>query len=303
MKKGALIKPPALRRGDGVGIVSPAGPVREAQLHDGLKHLESSGFEVHMAPHVYAKGEYLAGEDPLRLADLHAMFLSPEIKAIFCSRGGYGSLRLLDRLDYHLVRKHPKILVGFSDITALLMALYHQGGLVTFHGPMVVNLASIRSSSWTHLCGVLCENHPVTLRYKEGTVLSEGRGVGPLLGGNMSLICHLLGTPFFPSLKGAILCLEDRGEPSYRLDRMWTHLAQADQLQDLAGVVVGQYVDCGDMSAFHGQLEHRFAGTGIPVVTGFPMGHGSDNLAFPLGIQAELNTEQMTLRTLEPHLL
>ncbi|MFO7985909.1 MAG: LD-carboxypeptidase [Desulfatiglandaceae bacterium] len=301
--KGAPMKPRALHHGDGVGIISPAGPVSEDQLAAGIKRLESSGFKVHTGPHVYAKSNYLAGEDSLRLADFHAMFLNSEIKAVFCSRGGYGSLRLLDRIDYDLVRKHPKLLIGFSDITALLMALYKHSGLVTFHGPMVVNLSSIRTASWTHFHRLLSEGGPVTIPCSQGKVLSKGRAVGPLLGGNMSLICHLIGTPFFPSLHGAILFLEDRGEPPYRLDRMLTHLAQAGELQDLAGVVAGRFVDCGGMTAFHGLLEARFAGTDVPVVTGFPLGHGSDNLALPMGIRAELDTDRMTLRTMEPHVL
>lgn len=266
----------------------------------GIKHLESSGFKVHTGPHVYHRCDYLAGEDAERLADFHGMFLSEEITAIFCSRGGYGSLRLLNKIDYHLVRNHPKILIGYSDITALLMALYQQIGLVTFHGPMLFNWSR---PSRTHMYGMLSENKPATLRWDQGDVLLPGRAVGTLLGGNLSLICHLAGTPFLPSLKGAILCVEDRGEPLYRVDRMLTHLALTGQVQGLAAVIAGQFVDCGDKAAINRLFESRFAGNGVPVITGFPMGHGSENLTIPMGIQAELNTDAKTLRTLEPHLL
>ncbi len=301
--KQGLIKPPPLKTGDHVGIISPAGPVQTSQIGFGINYLESKGFTVHLAAHIYDQKGYLAGNDVDRLRDFHAMFEEREIKAIFCTRGGYGTLRLLHKIDYALIRRHPKILVGYSDITALLMALHSQIGLVTFHGPMVARFASRPENTLGHLVELLSGKKPVTIRGEGGRVLSEGRASGPVVGGNLTLLCHLLGTPFFPSLDGAILFVEERGEALYRMDRMLTHLAQAGKLSGLAGVIGGQFLDCGDLDAVNDIIASRFTESDIPVMTGLPMGHGSLNLTIPIGIDAEMDTEQMTLKTLEPHVL
>lgn len=302
-KQQALIKPPALKAGDRVGIISPAGPIRQSELSFGIAHLESAGFTVHLAPHVYDQKDYLAGDDLDRLADFREMFADPEIRAVFCTRGGYGTLRLLDRIDYDTIRRHPKILVGYSDITALMMALCKRSGLVTFHGPMMARLPSKPEHALTHLYEILAGRQPVTIHGEDGHALIGGRAAGPVVGGNLTLLCHLLGTPFFPPLDRAILLLEDRGEALYRLDRMLTHLTQAGQLSNLVGVVGGQFLDCGPMTAVNDLIETTFSKHHIPVVTGFPVGHGSENMTLPMGIRAELDTGQMTLSTLEPHVV
>ena len=232
IKRATIIRPPRLRPGDQIGVISPAGPVNRSDLQPGLRLLESSGFRVLVAPHVYNRRGYLAGDDEARLADLHAMFQDKDIKAIFCARGGYGSLRLLSKIRYDLIKESPKIFVGYSDITALLMAIYKKTGLVTFHGPMFRELALRSQENWESLLGLLSSKQLVKLSLTEGSAFINGRATGPLIGGNLSLICHLLGTPFFPSLDGCILFIEEKGEALYRLDRMITHLALSKKLKN-----------------------------------------------------------------------
>ncbi len=294
-----MIKPPKLKRGETVGIVSPAGPVNESDLEVDLRFLKAEGFSVHVAPHVYDSLEYLAGKDEDRLSDLHQMFRNPEIKAVFCARGGYGSLRLLDRIDYDLIRKNPKIIVGYSDITALLAAIFKKTGLITFHGPMVRGLSSLPEKARASLVQIISSEQPHSFSPMEGRPLSRGKAIGPLMGGNLSLICHLVGTPFMPNLAGCILFIEDRGEALYRVDRMLTHLKLTGGLKGIAGLITGQFVDCGDQAAIDRLIKEQFAPMNIPIATGFPLGHGPDNTTLPLGIPAELDADAMTLSLLE----
>ncbi len=241
----------------------------------------------------------MAGEDEARLEDLHAMFQDQEIRAIFCARGGYGSPRLLDKIHYALIKKNPKILVGYSDITALLMAVHKKTGLVTFHGPMVRELADKDQNNWENLLHLVSSNQPIKLSFAEGTALIQGRAMGTLMGGNLSLICHLIGTDFFPSLDGCILFVEERGEPLYRLDRMLTHLSLTNQLKGISGLVAGRFEGCGEISAINNLLADTVLDLEIPLVAGVSVGHGQKNLALPLGIQAELNTDNMILSITE----
>jgi len=290
-----IIKPPRLKKGDRIGIIAPAGPVDESDLQPGLELLESSGFNVRLAPHVYDRKDYLAGKDEARLGDLHAMLQDDEIKAVMCARGGYGSLRLLDGIRYDLIRERPKIIAGYSDITALLMAIHTRTGLITFHGPMVRGLANNDRINWESLLKLISSDQPAEMDLNECTVLLPGKASGPLIGGNLSLICHLLDTPYLPSLEGCVLFIEDRGESSYRLDRMLTHLALTGKLKGISGLIAGQFEECGDEENIHILLSSIMSELGIPLVAGFPVGHGQKNIALPLGLTAKLDTERMTL--------
>ena len=295
MNKLPIIKPPRLKKGDRIGIIAPAGPVDESDLQPGLEILESAGFNVRLAPHVYDRKDYLAGKDEARLGDLHAMLQDDEIKAVMCARGGYGSLRLLDGIRYDLIRETPKIIAGYSDITALLMAIHTNTGLITFHGPMVRGLAGNNGNNWESLLKLISSDQPAEMDLNECTVLLPGNASGPLTGGNLSLICHLLGTPYLPSLEGCILFIEDRGESLYRLDRMLTHLALTGKLNGISGLVAGRFEECGDETAIHILLNSIVSELGIPLVAGFPLGHGQKNIALPIGLTAEFDTELMTL--------
>ncbi|MBW2709541.1 MAG: LD-carboxypeptidase [Deltaproteobacteria bacterium] len=294
-----MIKPSKLKPGDVVGVVSPAGPVNRNELDAGLHFLKTKGYTVHVAPHVYDRQEYLAGNDEDRLSDLHDMFRNTEVKAIFCSRGGYGSLRLLDRIDYDLIRKNPKIIVGYSDMTALLAAIFKKTGLITFHGPMVKGLPSLPETAWQTLVQMISSEQPASFRSMAGYPLQGGKATGPIMGGNLSLICRLPGTPFMPSLAGCILFIEDRGEALYRLDRMLTHLTLAGSLEGIKGLIAGQFIDCGEPTAIDRLIKERFSPMNIPIAAGFPLGHGPENTTLPLGVLAELDTDVMTLSLLE----
>lgn len=300
IKRLPIIKPPRLKPGDQIGVVSPAGPVSESELQAGLKILESSGFRVRLAPHVYSRQDYLAGNDEARLEDLHAMLQDQEIKAVFCARGGYGSLRLLAKMNFDLIRRNPKILLGYSDITALLLAIYKKTGLVTFHGAVVKELAKNRNRNFQSFLDLASSKNSLTLKLTKGMALIPGKAKGTLLGGNLSLICHLMGTPFMPSLKDVILFIEDKGEPPYRIDRMLTHLRLSGLLEDLSALIVGTLKGCGDISSLNQVLADSVSDLKIPVIRGLPVGHGRENHSLPIGVQAEIDTEGMTLSITEP---
>jgi muramoyltetrapeptide carboxypeptidase len=240
------IKPPRLIEGDRIGILAPAGPVLQDEIQPGLDFLESLGFKPVCSPHLFDQVGYLAGEDNARLKDLHAMFGDRKIRAVFCARGGYGTHRILQKLDYPLFQQHPKILVGYSDITALLCALFKKSGLITIHGPVLRDLLKGDGRNAALLLKLMTSDELTTVNFPSGIAVKKGKVQGVLLGGNLSLICHLIGTPFLPSFKGKLLFIEEKGEPLYRIDRMLTHLLLSGELEKCAGLMVGAFEDCGD---------------------------------------------------------
>jgi muramoyltetrapeptide carboxypeptidase len=278
-----------------VGVIAPAGPVKESELQPGLSFLESLGFPVSLSPHLYDEQDYLAGGDAGRLEDLHAMFQDKAIQAVWCARGGYGTMRLLHRMDYGLIGANPKIFVGYSDITALLLALYKRTGLVTFHGPVVRDLFKKDPKNVQSFLNLMTSGPATAVDLTGGRVIHPGHGEGPLLGGNLSLICHLIGTPFMPDCEGALLFIEEKGEPLYRLDRMITHLKLSGLLERCAGLMIGQLEDCGDESSINRLLSERLSDLQVPVARGLAVGHGPVNTVLPIGVHATLDTEQMTL--------
>jgi muramoyltetrapeptide carboxypeptidase len=223
----------------------------------------------------------------------------PETKAIFCARGGYGCMRLLRDIDYGLIGKTPKILVGYSDITALILAVFHKTGLVTYHGPMVREFIHDKEANLSDLLDFLGSQGDGLRVIRGGESLSDGRARGRLIGGNLSLICHLLGTSFLPSFEGGILFLEDRGEPPYRVDRMLTHLALSGRLDGLSGLIFGDFENCGEAQLIDRLMKEFSSNLDFPVMKGFAIGHGAANIPLPLGVEAELDTEAMTLKLLE----
>jgi muramoyltetrapeptide carboxypeptidase len=294
-----LLKPPRLRTGDTIGVISPAGPVRESELMPGIGFLESRGFRVNLAPHVLDVEDYLAGTDADRLGDLHAFVREPEIKAIFCARGGYGSMRLLRDIDYDLIKGSSKIMVGYSDITSLILAVHKKTGMVTVHGPMVREYIHGKESNLEGLLEFLMSRSDRCMEITVGEAVRHGRARGRLVGGNLSLICHLVGTPFLPSFDEGILFLEDRGEAPYRVDRMLTHLALSGRLDKVSGLIFGDFEKCGEASTTNRLIESFSRHFHFPVVRGFQVGHGRTNVPLPIGVEAELDTKGMTLRLLE----
>jgi muramoyltetrapeptide carboxypeptidase len=314
----ALLKPERLSPGDTVGIVTPASPPPDPKDIDGfVQAIERLGFKPKLAPHARSRHGFLAGTDRDRAADLMSLFADRRVKAVFCARGGYGAGRLLARLDYDAIRRHPKILLGFSDITALHCALLTKAKLVSFHGPTISsNLHQAGPSDFTVQCLVRTLTQPsapgaICRGYQEGTVtvLRRGRASGPLLGGNLSLLCTLLATPYQPSFKNRILFFEDIDEPPYRFDRMLTHLLNAGLLQQVAGVAIGINQGCVDSKArtpgeyrqsLEDVLKERLLPLKVPIVAGLPFGHVRCNATLPIGLQATLDADHAGLHIDEP---
>jgi muramoyltetrapeptide carboxypeptidase len=232
------IRAPRLKANHLVGIIAPASPISKSEIRKGIQLIESFPLQVRLGTHLFDHSHYLAGSDQDRVSDLHSMFSDPEIKGILCARGGYGSLRSLDKIDYGLIRKNPKVLVGFSDLTALLMAIYKHSGLITMHGPTVSEL--LNGDNWHHLCRLITTSYKPRLSLKRGMVINGGTARGILLGGNLATLCSLIDTPFLPSFEGVILFLEEKGEQPYRLDRMLTQLLLSGRLDHLSALVIGQ---------------------------------------------------------------
>jgi muramoyltetrapeptide carboxypeptidase len=294
------LKPPRLKKGEHIGIIAPAGPVDPSELESAIGLLESFGHRTILANQVYDRRRYLAGNDEARLGALHGMFEDETIKAILCARGGYGTLRILDRINVDLIRDHPKIIVGYSDITALLLSIYKQTGLITFHGPVVKEFLKNQGKNLRSIFDLVRGDSLLRFDLTNGEALKQGKGTGMLLGGNLSLISSLVGTPFLPSFKGAILFLEERDEPLYRIDRMLTHLRLSGIFDGIHGLVAGHFEECGDRNALNELLLDAVTNQNIPVMTGLPVGHGQENLTLPLGLEASLNTDQMALSLAEP---
>ncbi|MEE9122092.1 MAG: LD-carboxypeptidase [Syntrophobacteria bacterium] len=291
-----LIKPPRLRPGDRVGVLAPASPCPVNELEIGCAILEKLGLEVVVdVGSESLQSGYLAGSDGYRASRFNQFVQDSEIKGLFCARGGYGSLRILPELSYDRLRSTPKPLVGFSDITALLLACYRQTGLVCFHGPTVSSLATADQNTVDSLWKALSTTEPVQLHFPEALCLKPGSGVGTVLGGNFTTLSHLLGTSFFPSFAGAILFLEDRGEPPYRIDRMLTQLLHTGFFGDIAGLILGDFSDSGSHDELNELVQERLVSTSFPILSGAPIGHEQQNLTLPLGLPATLDAEAGTL--------
>lgn len=293
--------PRALRPGDAVALVSPAGPVVAEKIESAVKVLQGWGLRPRVYPHALDQYSFYAGRDEDRAGDLNDAFADPEIRGIICNRGGYGVQRIINHLDLEAVRRDPKLVVGFSDITALHAALWAGARLATVHGPVATQLerGGTFASGMKH---TLMSIEPVLVEAVADeptfSVRTQGRASGLLLGGNLSMLSTSIGTPFMPDLTGAILLLEDVGEASYRVDRMLTYLLNCGILQRLAGIAVGQFSLPGNgLSAVSPSevLTERLGKLGIPLLGGLPIGHGNVNIAVPLGTEACLDADAGTL--------
>ncbi|MDR2550524.1 MAG: LD-carboxypeptidase [Desulfobulbus sp.] len=299
------ILPPRLRRGETVGLFCPSGPVRNAErLQAGIRLIEDAGFAVKLQGPAAPADGYLADSDEQRAAHLHALWSDDEVRAIVAIRGGYGCLRLLELLDWELFRRHPKLLVGFSDVTVLLNCLVDRAGLVAVHGPMAGTLAKIDEASRASLFTLLTGSFEERIKPRGLEILRGGTGRGRLAGGNLTTLLHLLATPWDRRWDGCILVLEDTNEPLYRLDRMLTHLALAGRLQRLAGLVLGEF-DLGGDELANLRLQEavwarvlELAPPGYPIWARFPTGHRERNLALPIGMEAEMDSGSGTLTLL-----
>jgi muramoyltetrapeptide carboxypeptidase len=312
-----LIRPPRLRSGSKISLVAPAGPLLERDdLIRAQELCRALGYKPLLGRNAHKRHGYCAGTDDERLADLNSALQDSTSDAVWCIRGGYGALRLLDQVDYGAMSQHPKALIGFSDATTLLNAVTRLTGLVTFHGP--VARTSMPAFSRAHFERVLATAAPAgrlgripppsdELVPQENRIATLCAGVaeGPLAGGNLTLLQCLIGTPYFPELAGAILFLEDVGEELYRIDRVLAHLRLIGALRRLAGVVVGRFTEMkrsgGDGAlGFDEVLAGYFEPLGIPVAYGFPVGHLDAQWTLPIGVRARLNADAGELELLEP---
>lgn len=297
----AVHKPAPLKRGGKIGVVAPAGCVDEKLLSAGVQAVRREGFEVELAPGVHDRKGYLAGDGEKRASDLEGFFCRPDLDAIFCARGGFGTIQLLPHLTDR-IRSHPKIFAGYSDITILLNWLLQSFGMVTFHAPMVAMDFGLGLSqrSRDHLWGTLTgEKWMWTVGV--GEVLRPGQAQAAMLGGCLSVLVTTLGTPYEIDTAGKVLFLEDVGEKPYRIERMLTHLKLAGKLDRLAGLVFGDFTRCDgegprDIRAIIGELFHNAP---YPVVMGIPAGHGQENLVLPFGVRMALDGNAGTLSLME----
>lgn len=293
--------PNVLRPGDAIALVSPAGPVPADKLEMAVEVLKTWGLRPKVYPHALDKYSFYAGTDADRLADLNAALADPEIRGVFCNRGGYGMQRIVEQLDFDAVRRDPKAVIGFSDITALHAALWSRAGVASVHGPVSTQLD--RGEPFTRsIRHALMSTEPVQVEADPAeanfSVRTGGCAHGRLLGGNLTILCTSIGTSFMPDLRGAILLIEDVGEAAYRVDRMLTQLGNGGILQGLAGIAIGQFSEpSGTAGAITPAdvLRERLGGLGIPVLGGLPIGHGQNNTAVPLGCEATLDAECGTL--------
>ncbi len=288
---------PALRPGDPVVAVAPAGPFDRASFEAGLEVI-ARRYEVSYDPGALTRHRYLAGSDERRLRELAAALGAGGSRALFCARGGYGVMRLLGGLDELVLT--PKPVIGFSDITALHQLLQRRR-LVSIHGPNLTQLSRLDALAQERLFSLLESDAPAAELTGEETYV-EGVAEGPLLGGNLSVLTRLLGTPFLAPLEGAILLLEDVAERPYRLDRMWTHLALAGVFHQVRGIVLGEFTGCEEKDAGYSSAEvlrELAAVTGLPCAAGFPIGHGAQNQPVPLGVRVRLDAGSRRLTFLE----
>jgi muramoyltetrapeptide carboxypeptidase len=291
--------PPALGPGSRVALVAPAGPLRGPdELTASIAHAASLGWEPVPGLHVLRRDGYLAGSDAERLLDLNVALQDDRIEGIWCVRGGYGAMRILAGVDYEAMRRRPKPLIGYSDITALHAAIGARSGVVTFHGPTARGeLTEFSRASLSH--AVASHRDPAG-RADGARTLRGGRVEGVLVGGNLALLAALAGTPYAPSYDGAILVVEDVGEPTYRLDRMLRQLALSGAFSSLAGIAFGQFTEGGDPSdgaapGLEALLQETADMAGVPAVAGIPLGHVAEQWTLPLGARAELDADRHTL--------
>lgn len=312
-----MIKPERLQPGDVVGIIAPASPPPDPKAVDrAAAQVERLGFQPKLGRHVRERHCFLAGSDRDRAADMMAMFADQKVRGIICIRGGYGTARLLNLLDYAVIQRNAKVIAGYSDITTLHCALAVKANLVSFHSPMLneglgaekfpafSNASFLRNVTEAQPAGSLCAG----LDKKSVILVRRGVAEGQLIGGNLSVLVTTLGTPYQPQFKNRILFIEDISERPYRLDRLLTHLLNAGLLQQVAGVAVGLNQDCDEPGAAKAKeykqsaadvLQERLKPLGVPVVMGLPFGHQPVNATIPIGVRARLDANRGDLVILE----
>lgn len=295
MKKIHKKTPDCLVPGDTISVLAPASPFNTDKFNQGLSILKSMGFDIHIPQGLFQSKGYLAGDDRHRADLFNDVFKSDDIKAVMCARGGFGSIRILDKIHYDCIGENSKIFIGFSDISSLLAVLYERCGLVTFHGPTVTSLADADQETVDALFSVLTSGKVLSIHDPNAVSIKPGIAKGPVIGGNLTTLCHLTGTPFAPDFKGHILFLEDLGEAPYRIDRMLSQMKMAGCFHGLAGMILGNFSECGSRHDVIQIFEDCFAGYDFPILAGLRIGHEETNITLPIGIEATLNSKDRYL--------
>ena len=308
--------PKRLNKGDTIGIISPAGAVKDENLWEStIKYFENKGYKVKIASHSGDKNAYLAGKDEDRLSDLINFFEDDEIKAIICSRGGYGTYRLLAGIDWEVIRKNPKIFVGYSDITALLNNFVEKSGLVCFHGPLAISdfgKEEINEYTEENFWKILEGKAEIPYSFENPfnyECIIPGKAHGELMGGNLTILCGLLGTPYFPDLQGKILLLEDIEEPLYKIDRMLMQLKLAGIFEKVSGILFGEFTSIVESNNSEVNkltpvdiIKELIGGLNIPVGYGFTASHSEQKATLPLGVKYNFDSQNFKLEIIENYL-
>lgn len=311
------IKPKRLKKGDTVGLISPGGFISEKELNESIVNLENLGFKVQPGEAVLGKHGYLGGNDKQRADDMNKMFADSKIDGIFCSRGGYGCSRILPLLDYKLIKNNPKALIGYSDITALFYGIYAKTGLVGFHGPVGISTFNEYSVNLFRDVMMSPKKETVLLNAEETNTAPEyqreivrsGTAEGILVGGNLSIVVSLIGTPYDVDSKDKIFFIEEVSEEPYRVDRMLTQMIQAGKFDNAAGIALGVFSKCHPRESISGignsfslmeVIYDRLFDLGIPVVYGMSFGHITNKMTLPFGVKTKLDVDNYSLTLLEP---
>lgn len=317
-KELPVVKPRKLREGDTVGLIAPGGFIKEEELKDSVKNLEALGFKVVFTDNILARYGYLAGRDEQRASDVNTMFGRKDVQGIVCARGGYGCARILPMLDYDVIRNNPKVIIGYSDITALLYGIYAKTGLAGFHGPVGIStfnefslgyFRSVLMSPSAPMTFVNATDEDPALESRKVYTIRGGKAQGQLAGGNLSIVVSLIGTPYDVDTRGRILFLEEIGEDPYRVDRMLTQMIEAGKFENAAGIALGVFHKCEPKEtdslslSLNEVLFDRLYNLGIPVIYGMSFGHITNKFTLPFGINAALDVDNQTLSLLEPAVL
>ncbi|WP_461206756.1 S66 peptidase family protein [Clostridium sp. DL1XJH146] len=285
-----MILPEKLKKGDIVKVITPASPADKEKVYKGKEIIEQWGLKVELGESCFYRNGYLAGDDSERVSDINEAFADKRIKGIICSRGGYGTLRLLDKIDYKNIRENPKVFVGFSDITAMHIAINQKSKLITYHGPMVAsNMFDIEDETKNSFIDNVIMTCNKKIEYINNLkILCSGNATGILTGGNLSLIVSTLGTDFEIDTKGKVLFIEDVGEEVYRIDRMLTQLRLAGKLRDAAAIILGDFKDCGEVQELTNIFSEFFCRLKKPVLYNLKSGHCKPIITIPLGMQVKI---------------
>lgn len=316
ISKKSVIKPLRLKAGDTIGLVAPGSYISESELQDSIKNLEALGFKVVYSDKILLQNGYFSGTDEQRAEDLTYMFKRSDVAGIVCTRGGYGCARILPLLDYDVIEENPKVLIGYSDVTALNYGIFRKTGLITFHGP--VSISTFNEFSVNNFKKVLMNpsNEIVFENSNSGedenpygvVSIAEGKKKGKLIGGNLSISVSLIGTEFDVDYDDAIIYLEEIGEEPYRIDRMLTQMIQSEKFEDANGIAMGIFRKCepkitdpsfSKSFSLMDVLKDRLSNLKIPVVYGMSFGHIKDKFTIPFGIEADLDSEKQTITLME----